>query len=141
MHPLLLLGLGAMTALLLYIAWWNVNNWWAGVQEDWNYTSAFRTFSVDQVVGHNNDSQAHPSHFIVQNDKRHIFIIEFPADDEKKALIYRAPVLLGTAGEKTPVTISFVTDDQTGRRDMVLHVEDQSYVYLNNGTQFIAPAI
>lgn len=141
LHPLAWLGIGAIAMLLLYIAWWNVNNWWTGVQQDWQYTSAFRTYSVDAVVGHNGDSTAHPSHFIVQNDKRHILIIELPADDEKKAVIYRAPVLIGDGGEKTPITITFVTNSQTGRLDMVLHVEDQSYIYTNNGTQFIAPPI
>jgi len=61
--------------------------WWAGVQNDWKFTASFRTFSVDQAVGHDGDSPTHPSHFIVQNDARRIIIIEFPANDASKVAI------------------------------------------------------
>jgi hypothetical protein len=140
-HWMAILGMGAVLALLIIIAAWFVNSWWIGVQEDWKYTSTFRTFSVDEAVGHNGDSQAHPSHFIVQNDKRRILIIELPADDETKAIIYQAPTLIGDGQDRQPVTISFQTDPQTGRLDMVLHIQDQQYTYTNNGTKFVQPAV
>ena len=141
MHWLVYAGIGAIIALTLWIcaAW--VINWWTGVQNDWKYTATFRTFSVDQAVGHNGDSTTHPSHFIVQNNKRRIIIIEFPDNDESKALIYAGPVLLGDGQEKTPVTISFQANTQTGRLEMVLHVQDQSYIFSNNGTKFVPPAV
>jgi hypothetical protein len=140
-HWLTLVGVGAIVALLLWIGGNWVGYWWNGIQNDWKYTSTFRTFSTDQAVGHNNDSNAHPSHFIVQNDKRHILIIELPADDMAKTIIYQAPTLIGDGQEKLPVTISFQTDPQTRRLDMVLHIEDQQYVYTNNGTKFVQPAV
>ncbi len=135
----LLLAIGAVIALILWISGAWVNKWWTATQNDWTYTQAFRTFSIDAVVGHNHDSEAHPSHFIVQNDKRHIIIIELPADDWSKSVIYSAPTLIGDGQEKTPATISFQANPQTGRLDMVLHVEDQTYLFPNNGTKFITP--
>ena len=135
----LLLALGAVLALTVWISGAWVNKWWTDIQNDWTYTQTFRTFSVDKVVGHNNDSASHPSHFIVQNDKRHIIIIELPADDWSKSIIYSAPTLIGDGQEKTPATISFVADAQTGRLDLVLHVQDQNYLFVNNGTKFVTP--
>jgi hypothetical protein len=134
-----LLSIGAVLALTLWIGGAWVNTWWITTQNDWTYTQAFRTFSIDMVVGHNHDSRLHPSHFIVQNDKRHIIIIELPADDWSKSVIYSAPTLIGDGQEKTPATISFQVDAQTGRLDMVLHVEDQTYLFPNNGTKFVSP--
>src|SRR5215469_14944380 len=134
-----LLALGAVVALTVWISGAWVNNRWTEPQNDWTYTQAFRTFSIDEVVGHNHDSASHPSHFIVQNDKRHILIIELPADDWSKAILYSAPTLIGDGQEKTPATISFQANVQTGRLDMVLHVEDQKYLFPNNGTKFVTP--
>ena len=65
--------------------------------------------------------------------------IELPADDWSKAIIYSAPTLIGDGQEKTPATVSFQADLQTGRMDMVLHVEDQTYIFTNNGTKFVTP--
>jgi hypothetical protein len=135
-----LLAIGAVLALSVWIGGAWVNTWWSGVQNDWTYTHQFRTFSIDAVVGHNHDSAARPSHFIVQNDKRHIIIVELPADDWSKAIIYSAPTLIGDGQEKTPATISFQADPQTGRLAMVLHVEDQTYIFTNNGTKFVTPS-
>ena len=135
----LLLALGAVIALILWISGAWMNKWWTDTQNEWTYTAQFRTFSIDAVVGHNHDSSSHPSHFIVQNDKLHIIIIELPADDSSKSIIYSAPTLIGDGQEKTPVTISFQANPQTGRLDMVLHVENQTYLFPNNGTKFITP--
>ena len=138
-HWLVLVGIGAIVALMLWICGAWVTAWWTNTQNDWTYTAQFRTFSTDAVVGHNHDSSSHPSHFIVQNDKRHIIIIELPADDFSKSIIYSAPTLIGDGQEKTPVTIDFQANVQTGRLDMVLHVENQTYLFTNNGTKFVAP--
>ena len=134
-----LLAIGAVLALTVWISGAWANQWWTATQNDWTYSQAFRTFSIDAVVGHNHDSASHPSHFIVQNDKRHIIIVELPADDWSKAIIYSAPTLIGDGQEKTPATISFQANPQTGRLDMVLHVENQTYLFPNNGTKFVTP--
>lgn len=110
----LLLVIGAVIALILWISGAWVNNWWTDTQNDWTYTQAVRTFSLDEAVGHNHDSTSHPSHFIVQNDKRHIIIIELPADDWTKAIIYSAPTLIGNGRRKHPRPSAF---RQTYKRD------------------------
>jgi len=129
-----------MIAMLgLWVAGTWVSTKWTDTMNDWTYTQSFRTFSVDHVVGHNGDSSVHPSHFIVQNDKRQIVIIEFPADDEAKAIIYIGPQLIGDGQDRVPVTVSFQLNATTGKVDMVLHVLDQTYVFTNNGKKFVPP--
>src|SRR5713226_2125278 len=137
LHWLVYAGIGGIVALILWVGASWVSNWWTNTQNDWTYTAQFRTFSVDKAVGHNGDSNAHPSHFIVQNDKRKILIIEFPADDTSKAIIYAAPTLIGDGQEKTPVTLSFQLNLQTNRLDMVLHVQDQTYIFPNKEEKFV----
>jgi hypothetical protein len=138
-HWLAIAGLSGIFMLVLVVAGLVVHNKWLSTMDDWTYTSSFRTFSIDQAVGHNGDSTTRPSHFIVQNDHTKIVIIEFPADDHSKVIVYYGPALLGDGQERTPATISFQTDPQTGRIDMVLHVEDQQYIFTNNGAKFVAP--
>ena len=139
MHWLVFVGAGAMLALSLWIGAAYLNAWWINTQNDWTYTQAFRTFSTDRPVGHNGDSNARPSHFIVQNDNRRIIIIELPANDVSKAIIYSAPTLIGDGQDRTPATLSFQVDAQTGRLDLVLRVQDQTYLFTNNGTKFVTP--
>jgi len=136
-HPLAFFGIGAIVALLLWAGLTWASNKWTDTVNDWTYTSTFRTFSVDYAVGHGGDSVDHPSHFIVQNDKRKIIIIEFPADNPAKLIIYYGPVLLGDGQDRVPITISFEPDTHTGKIDMVLHVEGQNYRFINNGTKFV----
>ena len=135
-----LLATGAVLALTFWIGGVWMNRWWIDTQNDWTFTAQFRTFSIDEAVGHNHDAASHPSHFIVQNDHKHIIIIELPGGDWSKAIIYSAPTLIGDGQEKTPAIVSFQVNLQTGRLDMVLHVEDQTYVFTNNGTKFVIPS-
>ena len=138
-HWLAIAGLSGMFMLVLVVGGVWVHNKWLETMDDWTYTSTFRTFSIDQAVGHNGDSASRPSHFIVQNDHTEIVIVEFPADDPGRVIVYYGPSLLGDGQERVPVTISFQPDPQTGRIDMVLHVEGQGYVFVNNGSKFVSP--
>jgi hypothetical protein len=110
-------------------------NWWTGLQEDWTYTKDFRTFSIDQAVGHGGDSADHPSHFIVQNDKGKILIIELPADNAQKAVMIPGPTLIGADHE--PVTVSFKDTTGSGHVDLLLHFQSQTVVFLNTGEKFV----
>ena len=140
-HWLLIAGLTTMFVVLLIWTGIAIHDKWVSTMDDWTYTSSFRTFSIDQAVGHNGDSATRPSHFIVQNDHTKIVIVEFPADDPGKAIVYYGPSLLGAGQDRTPVTISFQPDLQTGRIDLVLHVEGSAYVFTNNGSKFVAPPL
>lgn len=138
-HWLSFVGIGAIIALLLWFGFTELGAWWQTTKDDQTYTQAFRTFSVDAVVGHNHDSPEKPSHFIVQNDHRHIIIIELPANDSGKAMIYSGPTLLGDGEDRTPVTLTFERNEQSGLVDMVLHIYDQTITYTNNGVKFVPP--
>ena len=138
-HWSVFFGVGMIFMFVLWLTFSWLAVWWQDTLNDQTYTQAFRTFSIDQAVGHNNDSASTPSHFIVQNDHRHLIIIEFPANDPSKAIIYTAPMLIGDGQDRTPVTLSFSLNPQTGRLDMVLHVQDQTYLFFNNGTKFLPP--
>jgi hypothetical protein len=91
-HWMLTLGIGMILMLSLYVGFTWVSNWWTNRQLDATYGFP-RTYQVDAVVGHNNDSSANPSHFIFLNLNGHVEIIEIPAGDASKTKIYIGPTL------------------------------------------------
>lgn len=118
-----------------WIAFSGLGTWWQMTQDDWHYGRP-RTFQIDAVVGHNNVSAAHPSHFIALNLNRRIEIIELPAGDPSKAKIYSGPTLLGQGQEMTPVTISFEDANGDGKPDMLVWVLDSHFVFINESGGF-----
>lgn len=123
--------------IVMLALWVLVNlavNWWNVTQDDWHYGRP-RTFQIDAAVGHN-DSPANPSHFIALNLNRHILIIEFPGGDATKAKDYLGPTLFGDGQDLTPVTLSFKDVNGDGKPDMLIHIQDQTIVFLNDGGQF-----
>lgn len=135
-HPHWLVFVG-LTMLLMVMGWvvlTVVANWYQVTQDDWKYGRP-RTFQIDAVVGHN-DSSANPSHFIAINLNHRIEVIEQPGGDGSKARIYLVLTLLGDGEDLTPVTVSFKDVTGNGKPDMLVHIEGQTVVYLNDGTQF-----
>ena len=132
--PLVAIILGMMMMALLAFTISSVGSWWQMHQNDVTYGRP-RTFQIDAVVGHN-DSLANPSHFIFLNLNRHVIIIEMPGGDSSKARIYNGPTLFGDGQDLTPVTAEFKDVNGDGRPDMIVHIQDQTLVYLNDGTQF-----
>ena len=117
----------------LWIVGTGLVTWGSTQLDDWHYGRP-RTFQMDMRVGH--DDAATPSHFIAMNLNRHILIIELPGGDPSKARIYSGPTLFGDGQELTPVTLSFKDVNGDGKPDMLVHVQDQTFVFLNDGTQF-----
>ncbi|HLI05891.1 MAG TPA: hypothetical protein VKV40_04915 [Ktedonobacteraceae bacterium] len=134
LHWMFLIGVGMIVMLALWVLGNLAVNWWNVTQDDWHYGRP-RTFQIDAVVGHN-DSPAIPSHFIALNLNRHIIIIEFPGGDATKAKDYIGPTLLGDGQDLTPVTLSFKDVNGDGKPDMLIHIQDQTIVFLNDGSQF-----
>jgi hypothetical protein len=132
--PLVAIILGMTMMALLAFTVSSIGSWWQIHQQDVMYGRP-RTFQVDAVVGHN-DSAANPSHFIFVNLNRHVIIIEMPGGDASKARIYNGPTLFGDGQDLTPVTAEFKDVNGDGRLDMIVHIQDQTLVYLNDGTQF-----
>jgi len=132
-HWLLYVGVGMIVTLALWMLGSMLIHWWNAVQDDWHYGYP-RTFQIDVRVGHNDDVAA--SHFIAENLNRHIVIIEFPGGDPTKAKDYVGPTLFGDGQDVTPVTLSFKDVNGDGKLDMIVHIQDQTFVFLNDGVQF-----
>lgn len=130
--PTLMLGmllmLGLFIGLRAFTAWWQVR------QDDATYGRP-RTYQVDAVVGHQ-DGPNHPSHFIFMNLNRHVVIIEFPGGDATHALVYAGPTLFGDGGDLLPVTGEFKDVNGDGRPDLLVHIQDQTLVFINDGSKF-----
>lgn len=137
-HWVFFVGVGLLVMIAGYVALSSFGSWWHIQSDDSTYGRP-RTFQTDAVVGHG-DSQAHPSHFIALNLNRHILVIELPGGDVSTSLIYSGPVLLGDGQDLTPVTLTFTDVNGDGRLDMVLHILDQTLLFLNTGTKFVPPS-
>ena len=62
-------------------------------------------------------------------------IIEFPGGDTLHARIYQGPTLLGIGSDLAPVTLEFKDVNGDGKIDMLVHVQDSVFVFINeNGT-------
>ncbi|MGH2496605.1 MAG: hypothetical protein ACRDIV_18045 [Ktedonobacteraceae bacterium] len=132
--PLIAIIMGMAMMALLAFTLSSIGSWWQMHQQDVTYGRP-RTFQIDAVVGHN-DSAANPSHFIFLNLNRHVVIIELPGGDSSKARIYNGPTLFGNGQDLTPVTANFKDVNGDGKPDMIVHIQDQTLIYINDGTQF-----
>ena len=136
LHWMFLVGVGMIAMLALWVIGNLAVNWWSVTQDDWHYGRP-RTFQIDARVGHND--AVTPSHFIAMNLNHHIIIIELPGGDPTKAKDYLGPTLLGDGQDLTPVTLSFKDVNRDGKLDMLVHIQDQTFVFINDGTQFRPP--
>jgi len=132
-HWMLILGMGMILMLALYVGFTMLGNWWANHQSDSTYGFP-RTYQIDAVVGHNNDSTVNPSHFIFLNLNGHVEIIEIPAGDASKAKIYIGPTLFSDNAPLIPVTGEFRNRD--GKEEMLVHIQDQTIIYVSDGAMF-----
>ncbi len=132
-HWLLLVGVGMLAMFALWVVGTGLVTWGSTQLDDWHYGRP-RTFQMDARVGH--DDAVTPSHFIALNLNRHVIIIEFPGGDPTRAKDYLGPTLFGDGQDLTPVTLSFKDVNGDGKLDMLVHIQDQTFVFLNDGTQF-----
>ncbi len=140
MHWLFLIGLGMISALVLWLIGSAVLAWGTQRYYDVRYGTP-RTFQTDMAVGHGGDSAAHPSHFIAMNLNSQAVVIELKAGkaDNGSVAWYIAPITIKDGGQ-SPVTITFkdVSGDQ--KLDMVmdihLPVQDQYSIFINDGDKF-----
>lgn len=137
-HWLLYVGIALFLVLIGYIGLTDVGNWWQGHQDDSTYGMP-RTYQTDAIVGHNNDSKAHPSHFQAENLHGEIIVIEFPAGDITKAKSYLITTIPGN-NATVPAKVLFQDTTNDGKLDMVVVIGDPgsqvTITLYNNGTQF-----
>ena len=132
--PLIAVLLGMSVAILLVVGLSIVGSWWRVYQDDLHYGRP-RTFQFDTVVGHE-DSLRNPTHFILINLNRHVEIIELPGGDGAHARIYLGPTLFGDGQDLTPITGEVRDANGDGKPDLVVHIQDQTLVFINDGTEF-----
>lgn len=132
--PWLMLGLGMIMMLGLFLCLRVFTTWWQVHQDDATYGRP-RTYQVDALVGHQ-DSADHPSHFIFLNLERHVTVVEFPGGDASHAIVYTGPTLFGENDDLIPITGEFKDVNRDGRPDMLVHIQDQTLVFINDGTKF-----
>jgi len=128
----LAIGAGMVVMILIVISLSAWNSWWHTYQDDQQYGRP-RTFQIDAVVGHE-DSPGNPTHFIFINLHRHVEIIEIPGGNVAHTHIYSGPILFGDGQDLTPVTGEI--RDINGRRDLIVHIQNQQIVFINDGTTF-----
>jgi len=133
-NALVAIIVGMLLMSLLVYAISAFGSWWQIHQDDVTYGRP-RTFQMDAVVGHG-DSAANPSHFIFLNLNRHVIIIELPGGDATRSRIYNGPTLFGDGQDLTPVTAEFRDVNGDGKLDMIVHIQDQTLIFINDGTQF-----
>ncbi|HEY3991715.1 MAG TPA: hypothetical protein VGM01_02440 [Ktedonobacteraceae bacterium] len=132
--PWLALALGMLLALGLVVGFSAFGSWWQLHQEDATYGMP-RTYQTDAAVGHQ-DSASKPSHFIFMNMNGHVIVVEFPGADATHSIVYTGPTLFGSGGNLIPVTGEFRDVNGDGLPDMLVHVQDQTIVFINTGSKF-----
>ncbi len=137
-HPLLWVGFGMLVMLLAWTGLQALGGWWSLHQDDVTYGRP-RTAQYDVVVGHN-DSPSAPTHFLALNLNATVVVIELPGGDSSKASIYRGPQLFGPDANLFPVTLSFPDPTGDGKPNMEVHVQGETFVYLNQNGQFVPQA-
>jgi hypothetical protein len=136
-HWMLYVGVGMIAALALWVVASSLLAWGMNKYNDIVYGNP-RLYQTDAVVGHNYDSLAHPSHFIVLNLHGQVIVIELPAGDPTKSIDYIGPDLIAPGNDQIPVTLSFGAINKDEKMDMIIHIQDKEVDFCNNGTKFTA---
>lgn len=142
-HWLLFVGIGMLAMLAVWVLGSSLLAWVSYEHDNIVYGMP-RTYQTDAVVGHGGDSPQHPSHFIAVNLNRQVIIVEFMAGNPARSIDYVVPYyILGSGGNLTPVTLSFRDVTGNGKLDMIVDIhlspQDQTFVFVNDGTKFRAP--
>jgi hypothetical protein len=132
MHWSFILGLGMILALFLWIGASQALAWWNNHQLDSIYGMP-RTYQTDFLV-YPSDTLDHPSHYIFLNLNGTIMIVEIPHGDPTHARIYKGLSVFSGDAAYTPATGEF--KQVNGKVEMIVHVGDQQFLYVNDGTQF-----
>jgi hypothetical protein len=97
-----------------------------------------RTYQTDAVVGHS-DSNSNPSHFIAENLRGRIIVVELPGGDLSKARDYFI-TSEANGDASVPVKLNFQDINGDGKLDIIVQVGDPgnivTFTFYNDGTQF-----
>jgi hypothetical protein len=129
-HWLFYAGCGALASLAL----WTVGSTgfsWLQAEHDYLTYGAPRTYQMDANVGHQGTS-----HFIVENLRGDIIIMELHPSDLAETKVYQGPTYSGPGTDDFVATVSFEDVNGDGKPDMVIAVNNQRFVLINTGTAF-----
>ena len=125
------LSLGMILMVFLWTGWSNLVAFGQRTLDDWHYLRP-RVFQTSAVVGANG-SPGNPTYFEALNLNRHVYIFECPGGDCTRARIINGPTLFGDGQDLSPITITFKDVNGDGMLDMEVHVQDQTFVMINDG--------
>jgi hypothetical protein len=138
LHALFWLGVALLVMIVGWVAFTTVAHFWQVTRDDWQYGRP-RTFQIDANVGHGT-ARSPASHFIALNLNKHSEVIEIPGDNASKSKIYVGPTLIGDGQELTPVTLTFADVNKDGMPDMIMHIGDGTFLFLNQRDGTFKPA-
>jgi hypothetical protein len=108
------------------------STWWTELQLDATYE--FPRISQADAVVYPGDTTQHPSHYLFLNLQGTVLIVELPHGDSAHARIYKGPTIFAANAEQVPITGEFKVVN--GNVEMLVLVQDQTIVYVFDGTQF-----
>jgi len=88
-----------------------------------------RTTQVDAYVGHEGNQQT-KSHFIAENLRGQVVIIEFPGGDAQHVRVLIGPHLSGQDAAQVPVLLSFVDRNGNHQPDLLVQCDSIEVWYL-----------
>jgi hypothetical protein len=95
-----------------------------------------RTTQVDAYVGHE-AGQHIPSHFIGENLRGQVVILEFPGSDAQHMRVLIGPHLAGPGADQTPVLLSFVDRHGKHTPDLLVQCGSIEVWYANEHGTFV----
>jgi hypothetical protein len=116
--------------LLLQIAW----SWGTDIYNNLHYGMP-RTTQVDVYVGQ--ETGKTPSHFIAENLRGRVIIIEFPGGNVQQARVIVGPQIAGPHADQVPVLLSFVDRNGNHQPDMLVQFGSMEIWYANEHGTFV----
>ncbi len=133
-HWLFFVGLALCIMLMGWILLTTLANWWTIQIDDWRYGRP-RTYQVDANLGHGSRTDPN-SHFIAENLRGRILVIEVPGDDPSQMKVYTVNYIFsGQDMSLFPVTLSFRDESGDGKLDLIVNVQQSHFVFLNENVK------
>jgi hypothetical protein len=127
-------GLGMAGMVLLVLVAQLVWNWGTSIYFSLEYGMP-RTMQVDAFVGH--ETGKIPSHFIAENIRGRIVLLEMPGGDVQHVRVLVGPMIIGPTADQVPVVLSFIDRNGDHVPDMVVQFGAMEVWYSNKHGTFV----
>jgi hypothetical protein len=136
-HWLVPAGLGMVATILLTLMAQLAFSWGTSVYNDLVYGMP-RTTQLDAFVGHEGNQHT-KSHFIAENLRGQVLIIELPGGDTQRVRVLIGPRLSGPDAAQVPVLLSFVDRNSNHQPDLLVQCGSIEVWYINQHGTFVGP--